>query len=78
MPPTSVDPHEVHLRIPQKSNEVRVTSGVHAGRRVVRVGVWFADKSTGAMVPSRVGITVPPGQVPAIIEGLQRALAGEG
>lgn len=54
--------------------ETRVCLSSFAGRRLVDIRSWFADKS-GEMKPTRKGITIAPDQLDELLRGVTLAKA---
>jgi Transcriptional Coactivator p15 (PC4) len=57
--------------------EIRITRGDFKGFDVVGVRVWFQDRDTGEMRPSKDGLAFRAALVDEIIEGLRAAKGGE-
>ena len=54
--------------------ELRVVVKTWRGRRVFDVRCWAQRKDTGEFGPTRKGVTVDAGMLPALVESLQLAL----
>jgi len=53
-----------------KTNVIRGELDNYKNRDFVNLRVWYQDKS-GDYCPGKQGITIPPGKVVEVIEGLQ-------
>jgi hypothetical protein len=51
--------------------EIRVSRQLWKGRQVVDVRVWYLPKGGAEFVPSRKGLSIDAGKLPALINALQ-------
>ena len=57
---------------------IRVAVGEFKGHQLVHIRSWTEDhKQPGEMIPTRHGLSLRRELVPALIDGLQKALASE-
>jgi hypothetical protein len=53
--------------------EMRIIAKTWKGRRLIDVRCWAQKKDTGEFGPTRKGVCVDAGMLPALVEALQRA-----
>ena len=64
----------VLARIPKgRHAEMRIIAKTWKGRRLIDVRCWAQKKDTGEFGPTRKGVCVDAGMLPALVEALQRA-----
>ncbi len=54
---------------------LRVQLGSHRGRLFCAVRFWYLDQRTRELRPSKRGVSLPAGNLPEIIEALQKIVA---
>jgi len=55
------------------NQELRIEAAEFQGRTHIDVRLWVYSQSAGEYIPTRRGITVAPGEVDALVEGLRMA-----